>query len=150
MVTVEEINDVCSFVFVTFLFPPFHSLNTQDEEYRDILSDIFTECSKFGSLQDVKIPRRKDGHQRFSFFAFVFVFVHFLPLSFCSEGSVFLKYTSPQDAMNVRRLHPVFFFYAIVILFIQARNALSGKKFNNNTITTAFYDEGRFGQNILG
>jgi splicing factor U2AF subunit len=91
MVTVEEIND--------------------DEEYRDILSDIFTECSKFGSLQDVKIPRRKDGHQ--------------------SEGSVFLKYTSPQDAMN-------------------ARNALSGKKFNNNTITTAFYDEGRFGQNILG
>lgn len=51
-----------------------------DGEYKDIVEDVHGECSQYGQVAEVLIPRSKDGYPE------------------SADGSVFIEFVSENDA----------------------------------------------------
>ncbi|KAJ3035307.1 hypothetical protein HDV00_004083 [Rhizophlyctis rosea] len=74
------------------------------DDYEDIMEDINEEASKYGSIQDVKIPRPVPGRE--------------VP----GVGKIFVRYTNEEECDT-------------------ALKALSGRKFADRTVVTAYFNE---------
>ena len=57
---------------------------TNDEEFEDILDDVRCECSKYGTVVSLEIPRPVPGHE------------------IRGVGKVFVEFTSPSDCQKAQ------------------------------------------------
>jgi len=80
-------------------------------EYQDIYEDIQQECEKYGRILSITIPRPRVTEGKLD----PTIPVH-------GVGRIFVEYSTKDDA-------------------IKAQQMLGGRKFNNRTILTSFYDE---------
>jgi len=94
-----------------------------DDEFKDISSDVKDECSKFGQIERVVIPRpvaESKGPED-------------------SEG--------PRIGIGVGR---IFVMFKDTDGAQKAQNALNGRLFNENAVKASFYPESEFNNGIFG
>ncbi|KAG5535810.1 hypothetical protein RHGRI_023547 [Rhododendron griersonianum] len=104
-----------------------------DEVYEDIIEDMRVECGKFGTLENVVIPRPNPNGEPTPGLGKVSDFEYFkiqLSLSIKAESSlslVFLEYVDVDGATK-------------------ARQGLNGRKFDGNQVVAVFYPENKFAE----
>jgi len=82
-----------------------------DNEYQDIYEDVQQECEKYGRVLSITIPRPRVIDGKLD----PTVIVH-------AVGRIFVEFSTKEEA-------------------IKTQQSLAGRKFNNRTILTSFYDE---------
>lgn len=94
-----------------------------EEEYEEILEDIREECSKFGAVKSVEIPRPVPGVE-----VSRSELPHPMPLyklSFSFQvpgcGKVYVEFNGIADCQN-------------------AQHSLTGRKFSNRVVVTSYFD----------
>jgi splicing factor U2AF subunit len=93
-----------------------------DEEFKDILSDVKDECSKFGTVEKVVIPR---------------------PYMESKEEDE----SGPRTGVGVGR---IFVLFNDTTSSQKAQATLNGRLFNENTVKATFYQESDFRNRIYG
>lgn len=85
-----------------------------DEEYAEILEDIRNECSKFGKVLSMEIPRPNQSNATDE-----------LAPPVPGLGKVFVEFDSPTEAQR-------------------AQQNLAGRRFSNRVVVTSFFDVDRY------
>lgn len=94
------------------------------------MEDVKEECSKFGPVKSLEIPRPRAGQDVSGVGK---IYVEFTNLEGCNKGTVFKYFTS----FNV---HENLYIYTLQFKTVVAMNALSGRKFASRVVLTSFYD----------